>query len=77
MSLQICPVCDVQIMNGTQVMFKHGKNPCTREVLKARVCQYAKNPEGCINKSTILDVSKGYIDDRISMEKALKWAKEL
>jgi hypothetical protein len=75
MARERCPVCLVEI-EGNVVYFSTGK-PGDRENLKAKVCQYAKNKADCINKSAKLVESKGYRDDRIPMETALEWAKDL
>ncbi|MGK7919485.1 MAG: hypothetical protein AB4080_05700 [Trichodesmium sp.] len=45
---EICPVCQVKIVAGDQVLFSSGP-PGTRAKLWARVCQYVKK-QGCINQ---------------------------
>lgn len=48
LSVEICPVCGVKIIDGGNVAFSAGP-PGTRARLFARVCQFAKNP-ACINQ---------------------------
>ena len=45
---EICPVCQVKIVDGDQVLFSSGP-PGTRAKLWARVCQYVQK-QGCINQ---------------------------
>ena len=49
-SLVICPVCKVKLdpITGT-VYFSHG-NPGSTNRLAARVCQFAKDKNNCINQ---------------------------
>lgn len=57
-SLQKCPVCGVLIEDGSKVIFSCGPSG-TRARLYARVCQFAKDKDNCINQddSKIGDVS--------------------
>lgn len=49
-SLVQCSSCGVKIdVETNQVYFSYGK-PGTRSKLYARVCQYAKDKDSCINK---------------------------
>ena len=59
MSLQRCPVCSVLIEDDSKVLFSYGK-PGTRSRLWARVCQFAKDKDNCINQddSKIGDVAR-------------------
>lgn len=77
MEKQICPVCKV-VIEGDVVLFSHGPAG-TRERLKARVCQYAKGREGCINKNAgdIQDADRYGTPADITIEKWIDTAKEL
>ena len=47
----VCSVCQVRIERSTGlVYFSHGK-PGNTDRLAARVCQFAKNKQDCINKN--------------------------
>lgn len=46
---EICPVCQVKIVDGDQVIFSSGP-PGTRAKLWARVCQYVHKHD-CINQN--------------------------
>jgi hypothetical protein len=73
-----CPACQVIIEDGL-AKFSVGK-PNTLAQLKAKVCQFSKHPELCINRTTELVKSEGWgngIDERIPMETALEWVKDL
>jgi len=51
-SIEICPVCQVQIKDNREVIFSAGK-PGDRTKLWARVCQYvAEKQAGCINQDS-------------------------
>lgn len=51
-NIEVCPVCQVKIVNDRQVIFSTGK-PGDRTKLWARVCQYvADKKEGCINQDS-------------------------
>ena len=49
MSIEKCPVCGVEIENGSKVNFSAGPYG-TRARLRARVCNYVQSPN-CINQN--------------------------